>query len=163
MGPTKSFRAAGLTGVFVLLAACAGPIAVEGPGASPPALGSSGFALAGAPEGEEPTGARARAAVEAALVERGFRVESDARHRVDVAFAIAPADVEVAEFEAGDAEERTRPTFALCRRQRYVLSIALLDRRDGRVVFRNRASAARCDKAGEEILGALARAVVQGS
>lgn len=162
MGPSKSFRAAGLVGAIAQLAACAGPIAVGGPGASPLDLGDSGFMLATAGEGPASASASVRAAVEAALVERGFSPKSDARHRVDVALAIAPANVDVAEFDT-DSEERIRPTFALCRRQRYVLSIAMFDRRSGRVLFRNRASAVRCDKAAEKVIPALARAVVQGS
>ena len=162
MGWTDAFRAAGLTGAIALLAACAGPIAIEGPGPSPPALGSAGFVIGAPPEGAGPTSALARAAVEAALVARGFSAAPDGRHRGDVAFAVAPTDVEVAELAIDDAEARVRPTLGLCRRQRYVLSMAMLDRRDGRVVFRNRASAVRCGNTGEELVGALARAVVRG-
>jgi hypothetical protein len=150
--------AAGLAGAIVLLTACAGPIAVAGPGPSPPAPGGTAFELAATPEGAGP----AAAAVEVALIERGFDAESGARHRVDVAFAVAPTDVAIAEIDTGHAGHLTRPGVALCRRQRYVLSVAMIDRRDGRVVFRNRASAARCGQADAELVGALARAVVEG-
>lgn len=161
MEPTGSLRGWGAASAAVLLAACAPAIERLGPGISAAGVQSREVALGVPPTSEPVAAAMARDAVEAALLEEGYELEAEARYRLDVAFAIAPTPVDVGEHrvQAGSA---ALPSVALCKRQRYVLSVALLDGHDGRVLFRNRASTKRCGQVADEVLPALARAVVQG-
>lgn len=150
-------------GPLALLSACVAPVEVVGPGISQFVPVNPEFMTAAALEGERSYDPSAQAAVKAALVEHGLKFNPEARFRVDVGFAIAPIDVAIADSGSSAAEGSAERAIALCKRQRYVLSIAMLDRDAGRVLFRNRASATRCGDAAAEVLPILARAAVRGS
>ena len=143
-----------------LLSGCVSPIVRNGaamPGAA--ALRTASFIMAEAPPGNDPGLVEARQAVRSELASRGLRESREASYRVDVGFAVAPRPVEVT--VGPDAATAPMPAgIGLCRRRQYVLSIAMIDRSDGRVVFRNSATARRCAKAAAKAVPQLARTAV---
>lgn len=114
------------------------------------------FVMAGGASTSDPGFLEAREAVRRELADHGLRESPDAPYRVDVGLAVAPLPLEVS---AGrDGATATAPAgIALCRRKQYVLSVAMIDRSDGRVMFRNNATAHRCAKAAAKTIPQLAR------
>ena len=142
----------------MLLAGCAPQVIRVGAPVPPDVLAGT-FVLGSPAAGQEQQTAAAEAAVRTALVARGMHPDADARYRIDVGFAISDRAVQIA-YPGGPAPVDTaqpvsRP--ALCRRQKYTLSIAMTDRSDGRVVFRTGASIMRCGKDVERYLPDLVR------
>lgn len=138
------------------LGACVAPIVRNDPPAlDHAALRAGTFTMVEAGT-RDPWLIEARDAVTRALADQGLRQSADAPYRVDVGFAAAPLPLRVAEVR--DAHGAPPPRgIALCRRRQYVLSVAMIDRRDGEVVFRNSATAHRCAKALAKTLPRLAR------
>lgn len=142
-----------------LLTACVSPVVrsdVALPG--PSALRGAAFTMADASAGG-PGVLEARGAVRRELAAQGFQESADAPYRVDIGFAVAPLPLAVS--AEGDAPPAPAPSgIALCRRRQYVLSIAMIDRSDGRVIFRNSATAHRCVRTAAKAIPQLARAVL---
>ena len=150
--------------VTMLLAGCAPQVIPIGAPVLPDVLAGT-FVLGSPAAGQEQRTAAAETAVRTALVARGMHPAADARYRIDVGFAIGDRGVEIAYpgdlAPVNSARPVSRP--ALCRRQKYALSIAMTDRRDGRVVFRTSASTARCGKDVERFLPDLVRVALAPS
>jgi hypothetical protein len=133
------------------LAACAPAIHPSGnlPGAWAGARGQT-FALA-----EDSASDGGAGAVVVRLLEaRGLRRAGDAPYRVDVALSVSDPRISL----ASDARPPSRLT--LCRRRRYALSVSMVDKRDGTVVFRRGAEARRCGELPPRLVERLAIAAL---
>lgn len=101
------------------------------------------------------------AAVRGALVAAGFQEAEDAPLRVELGFAIRTRRLEVAAPGQAGAEDIVSPaakaSLALCHRQAYVLTLAMVDRATGAVTHRTGATTSRCDGTREAVLPLLAR------
>lgn len=128
---------------IILLAGCAPQVIRIGAPVRPDVLAGT-FVLGSPAAGQEQQ--TAEAAVRAALLARGMNPAVDAQYRIDVGFGVGDRAVEIAYPGDPAPVNSVRPVSkpVLCRRQKYALSIAMTDRRDGRVVFRAGASTTRC-------------------
>lgn len=100
----------------------------------------------------------ARSAVERGLIEKGLQESASAPYRVEVGFAVAPLPLEVS---AGTrVTPPASPGIALCHRRQYTVSVAMIDRSDGRIVFRGNATAHRCARSAMATIPRLARAAL---
>jgi len=99
-------------------------------------------------------------AVRENLVSRGYVLQPDARYRVDVGVAVGARQVEVVRPEEKPVSGQRRAQIALCRREKYVLSVAIVDRTNGRIVFRNSASTSRCGNEPRKFVQELVRAAL---
>jgi hypothetical protein len=102
----------------------------------------------------------ARGAVARGLVGKGLQERADAPYRVEVGLAVAPLPLEVFTGRARAAAAPQPAGIALCRRRQYTVSVAMIDRSDGRVVFRGSATARRCARSATATIPRLARAVL---
>ncbi|CAN5511462.1 hypothetical protein BH09PSE4_BH09PSE4_12780 [soil metagenome] len=140
------------------LAACAPRIEPIGAVAWP--ADAHSFLLGAPPAGYEGYGADAAAAVRDALIGKGYAPAEDARYRVDVGFAVGSTSVEV--VQPGDPKAKeAAPRIALCKPRKYVLSVAMIDRRTGHVLFRAGAATARCGDISAKLLPELARVALR--
>jgi len=138
----------------LLIAACAPAVRPFGD-APPPAAAQPRFSIG------ETRRADVADAVRDALHAAGYREAQDAPMRVEIGFAIRPPGVTVG--DAGGATIVSPPApraIGLCRRQAYVLTLAMIDRASGTVLRRSGAITARCDGKEAALLPALARAAV---
>ncbi|OJU21786.1 MULTISPECIES: hypothetical protein [unclassified Sphingomonas] len=138
----------------LLIAACAPTVRPFGD-APPPAAAQPPFSIG------ETRRADVADAVRDALHAAGYREAQDAPTRVEIGFAIRPPGVTVA--GAGGATIVSPPApraIGLCRRQAYVLILAMIDRASGTVLRRSGAITARCVGKEATLLPALARAAV---
>lgn len=125
-------------GLSLLLPACTTPVRSFGTLATVPAERT--FSMAG-------DGA-ADVAVRDALLASGYRSSPDGHYRVEVSMAVRMPKVDV--MTAPGEGQDMRPVApvsnppGLCRRQSYVLSIALIDRMSGRVTSRGGAVTSPC-------------------
>lgn len=132
-----------------LMPGCAAPVQrIGGPHAGWPEGGARSFVMAPA---EGAGDATAVAAVRDALLAAGFQPSDGARYLVEVGFVVRDRRIDVAESVPG-----SHAFPALCRRQGYALSVALVDRTTGRVAMRSGAVAIRCRAAAETIIPVLA-------
>ncbi|MGK6317921.1 hypothetical protein [Sphingomonas sp. DT-204] len=119
------------------------------------------YVMADAPQPADASLLEARQAVAKALADQGFREAPDARYRLDVGYAAAPVALRysTADERAGH-RDRSLAGIAFCRRQRYVLSVALIERGSGRVAYRNSVSGRRCADAAAKLIEPLAHAAL---
>lgn len=107
----------------------------------------------------------AAAAVRQVLLAAGFQDRKDAAFRVEVGFATRPRKLAV--LSSGDTapltvvSPATEKSLSFCRRQAYVLTVALIERRTGKVGMRSGATISRCHGEPSDVLPLLARAALQ--
>lgn len=148
---------------LALVGACTTPLSREG--RLPPAaaqLAVATYTLAAVPGDSGGIATDAASQVREALAAKGYRESADGRYRLEVGLASAPPQVEVQRPE--DKNERVKGAanpIVLCRPQRYVLTVGMIDRTDGSVLFRNAAAARYCG-APAKVLPQLVRAAVSG-
>jgi hypothetical protein len=158
----ESMLAIGLAAGAALLQGCVSPVAVNGSEGWPQAIRASGVALKPAQaSAEQQSTGKATAAVLEQLAARGIAVDQTAPYWLEVGYAVSPLGVDIAQPEQ-EEPGRAPLQIALCKRQSYAITLAVVDRADGDVLFRKRASAKRCDKRADEVLPALASALVSG-
>lgn len=148
--------------VLVSLGACA-PAIDRGIALAPASLPDRTYVMAEAPQPADASLLEARQAVAKALADQGFREAPDARYRLDVGYAAAPVALRysIADEPAG-RRDPAPAGIAFCRRQRYVLSVALIERQSGRVAYRDSVSGRRCAGAAAGLIEPLAHAALGG-
>jgi hypothetical protein len=101
--------------------------------------------------------------VREALAGKGYRESPNGRYRLEIGLASAPPAVEVQrpENSAQSVKGTTHP-FVFCRPQRYVLTVGMIDRTNGSLLFRNAAAARHCGGSPAKILPELVRTAVSG-
>ena len=130
-----------------LVGACTSPLSRQGP--LPPAgarLTDASYTFAPAPGDAGGAVMDASVLVREALAGKGYRESPNGRYRLEIGLASAPPDVAVQRPENENSAESVKGTMhpiVFCRPQRYVLTVGMIDRTDGSLLFRN-ASAARC-------------------
>jgi hypothetical protein len=143
--------------------ACTIPLSREG--RLPPLAGHLTYAtytLAAVPGDNGDIATDAAAQVREALAARGYRETAEGRYRLEVGLAIAPPQVEVQRPEQKDERmEGAVHPIVLCRPQRYVLTVGMIDRTDGSMLFRNAAAARYCGPPAK-VLPHLVRTAVSG-
>lgn len=149
--------------MLVLVGACVSPLSREG--SLPPAgaaLEEPTYALASVRGSGEAAGAVSL--VRDALAAKGYRETPNGRYRLEVGLASAPPQVEVQHDESRGSTSSGAPPnpIVLCRPRRYVLTVGMVDRASGDVLFRNAAVARHCGATPGKILPRLARAAVNG-
>lgn len=111
-------------------------------------------------------GGDAADAVRQALLESGYEAQEEGLLRVDVGFAIRPRRVAVVSHdESGNSEivsPSGQPGLKLCKRQSYILTIALVERSSGRIKARSGATMSRCGGTSSAVLPILARIAIGG-
>ena len=147
-----------------LVGACTSPLSRQGP--LPPAgarLTDASYTFAPAPGDAGGTVMEASELVRAALAGKGYRESPNGRYRLEIGLASAPPDVEVQRPES-DAESMkgTIHPIVFCRPQRYVLTVGMIDRTNGSLLFRNAAAARHCGGSPAKILPELVRTAVNG-
>lgn len=140
------------------LGACAAPITHFGDVPTGMADADQRFAMAPSED------AAAAAAVRDALTAAGFQEESGAPQRVEVGFAVRPRKLAVTAPGAADApaviSPRGKAPPSLCRRQAYVLTVAMVDVATGAVRERTGATVSRCHGTAVAVLPILAKAAI---
>lgn len=129
--------------------------------AETPATPPVSFTLSGT-DTSTPIGMQAREEVRRALVAAGMHEDPGAPVRVDVGFAVARKTLQVALPDARPVPNDPQG-IATCRRGQYVLSVAMIEREGGRVLFRGTATAHRCARSAGKALPLLANAALSGS
>lgn len=122
--------------------------------ATPPAS----FTLS-ATDTSTPIAMQAREEVRRALVAAGMHEDPAAPVRVDVGFAVARKTLQVALPDAKPVPDDPQG-IATCRRGQYVLSVVMIERDGGRVLFRGTATAHRCPRSARKALPLLAEAAL---
>lgn len=146
--------------VLVSLGACA-PAIDRGVAVSPASLPDRTYVMAEAPQPADASLLEARQAVTKVLADQGFREAPDARYRLDVGYAAAPVALRYSTVDEPAARgDPGRAGIAFCRRQRYVLSVALIERQSGRVAYRDSVSGRRCADAAARLVEPLAQAAL---
>jgi len=144
--------------------ACTSPLSRQGP--PPPAgarLTDASYTFAPAPGDAGGTVTEASVLVRAALAGKGYRERPNGRYRLEVGLASAPPDVEVQRPESNaDSVKGAMHPVVLCRAQRYVLTVGMIDRTNGSLLFRNAAAARHCGGTLAKILPKLVRIAVSG-
>lgn len=144
-----------------LLAGCVAPIERSDLIVGDPAPPMTSFFIAGT-EMSMPIGVEAREEVRRALVATGLREDPSAPVRVDMGFAVARKALQVALPDAKPVPADPEG-ISTCRRSQYVLSVAMIARDNGRVLFRGAATAHRCARSARKALPLLANAALSGS
>jgi len=146
-----------------LVGACASPLSRQGP--PPPAgarLTDATYTFAPASGDADGSVMDASVLVREALAGKGYRESPSGRYRLEIGLASAPPDVEVQRPESGaEGVKGALHPIVLCRPQRYVLTVGMIDRTDGSLLFRNAAAARHCGSP-EKILAELVRTAVTG-
>lgn len=148
-----------------LVGACTSPLTRDG--RLPPVgagLADPTYVLASVQGENDAAASNATALVRSALAAKGYRETPDGRYRLEIGLATAPAELEV---KRGEAAERpaivaARNPIVLCRPRRHVLTVGMIDRANGTILFRNAAAARHCGPFLEKILPRMARAAVNG-
>lgn len=144
-----------------LLIGCVAPIErsdlIPGEASASPA---TSFTIANT-EMSAPIGIEAREEVRRALISAGLREDPAAPVRVDVGFAVAHRALQVALPDAKPVPADPEG-ISTCRRNQYVLSVAMIARDSGRVLFRGAAIARRCARSARKALPLLANAALSG-
>lgn len=107
--------------------------------------------------------AAAAAAVRDTLIAAGFEEENGAPQRVEVGFAVRPRKLAVTSGTADATlviSPRGKAPPSLCRRQAYVLTVAMVDSATGAVQERTGATVSRCHGTAAAVLPMLAKAAV---
>jgi len=146
-----------------LVGACTSPLSRQGP--LPPAgarLTDASYTFAPAPGDADGTVMKASELVRAALAGKGYRESPNGRYRLEIGLASAPPDVEVQRPESdSESVKGAMPPVVFCRPQRYVLTVGMIDRTNGSLLFRNAAAARHCGLPAK-ILPELVRTAVSG-
>lgn len=147
-----------------LVGACASPLSRQGP--PPPAgaqLQDASYTLAPAPGDVDGFAMKASVLVREALADKGYRESPSGRYRLEIGLASAPPDVEVQrpESSAVSVKGMMHP-IVFCRPQRYALTVGMIDRTDGSLLFRNAAAARHCGGSLAKILPKLVRSAISG-
>lgn len=146
-----------------LLAGCVAPIErsdrIVGEAPAPPPV--TRFFIADT-DMNTPIGVEAREEVRRALLAAGLEEDPAAPVRVDMGFAVARKALQVALPDAKPVPADPEG-IATCRRSQYVLSVAMIARDNGRVLFRGAATAHRCARSARKALPLLANAALSGS
>jgi len=147
-----------------LVGACTSPLSRQGP--LPPAgarLTDASYTFAPAPGDAGGTVMEASELVRAALAGKGYRESPNGRYRLEIGLASAPPDVEVQRPEdSAESVKGTTHPIVFCRPQRYVLTVGMIDRTNGSLLFRNAAVARHCGGSPAKILPELVRTAVSG-
>ena len=147
-----------------LVGACASPLSRQGP--LPPAgaqLTDASYTFAPAPGDAGGTVMEASVLVREALAGKGYRESPNGRYRLEIGLARAPLDVVVQRSESNaDSLKGAMHPVVLCRPQRYVLTVGMIDRTNGSLLFRNAAAARHCDGSLAKILPKIVRTAVTG-
>ena len=147
-----------------LVGACTSPLTREGRLPPPAArLADPTYVLAARPREGDVAASDAVALVRSALAAKGYRETPNGHYRLEVGLAAAPAELEIARGEPAEpAATDTAPNLiVLCRPRRHVLSVGMIDRTTGAVLFRAAAASRHCGPP-LEILPRMARAAVNG-
>ncbi|MGE4340799.1 MAG: hypothetical protein AB7E55_33335 [Pigmentiphaga sp.] len=109
-------------------------------------------------------GGAAGKTVRTALINAGFEERDNARLRVEIGFSIRPVDLALVSTSSEGASHMlspaAKPTISLCHKHAYVMTLAFVDRRSGKVISRSGATLSRCRGAPAEILSELAHAAL---
>lgn len=147
-----------------LVGACTSPLSRQGP--LPPAgtrLTDASYTFAPAPGDAGGTETEASELVRAALASKGYRESPNGRYRLEIGLASAPPDVEVLRPESNaESVKGMMHPIVLCRPRRYVLTVGMIDRTNGSLLFRNAAATRHCGGSPAKILPELVRAAVSG-
>lgn len=147
-----------------LVGACTSPLSRQGP--LPPAaerLTDASYTFAPAPGDAGGAVMDASVLVREALAGKGYRESPNGRYRLEIGLASAPPDVEVQ--RPGISAESVKGTMhpiVFCRPQRYALTVGMIDRTNGSLLFRNAAAARHCGGSPAKILSKLVRTAVNG-
>jgi hypothetical protein len=134
------------------LAGCAPRLEMTGtPGSNLAAASSKTFLLVSEDRGHA---LGADGAVVRQLEARGFRQTPDAAYRVDIAFSSSEADISLSKTT------QNRDLVSLCKRRRFALSVAMIDRSNGKVLFRRDAETLRCGTPSPKLIEKLAAAAI---
>ena len=147
-----------------LLGACTTPLSRQG--SLPPAgaqLKDASYTFAPVPGEAGNAVMDASTLVRQALAGKGYHESPNGRYRLEVGFASAPPNVEIQRPQSSVESVRgTMRPVVFCRPQRYVLTIGMIDRTDGSLLFRNAAAARHCGALPAKILSDLVRTAVGG-
>jgi hypothetical protein len=101
--------------------------------------------------------------VRAALAGKGYRESPNGRYRLEIGLASAPPAIEVQRSESGaEIKKSAMHPIVFCRSQRYVLTVGMIDRTDGSLLFRNAAATRHCGGSLAKILPKLVRTAISG-
>jgi hypothetical protein len=151
--------------LLLLVGACTSPLSREGrlppPGEG---LADATYALAPVPGDSDAVVADAVSLVRGALAGKGYRETANGRYRLEVGLASAAADLEVQRAGSGESAARStrRNPIVLCRPRLHVLTVGMIDRATGEILFRNTAAARHCGASPGKILPRMVRAAVNG-
>jgi len=147
-----------------LVGACTSPLSRQGP--LPPAgarLADASYTFAPAPGDAGGDAMEASELVRAALANKGYRESPNGRYRLEIGLATAPSDFEVERPEdSAESVKGAMHPVVFCRPQRYVLTVGMIDRANGSLLFRNAAAARHCGGSPAKILPELVRTAVSG-
>lgn len=148
--------------LIMALAACTSPVGREGP--VPPAgkaLDDASFVLASAPIAGDSVASEMVSLMRRALVAKGYREAPDGRYRLEVGLAVAPLQVAVrGDGDGPISREEARNPVVLCRPRRYVLTTGMIDRTDGKLLFRNMTAARHCGTSLDKLLPRMVEAAI---
>lgn len=139
---------------LLLLAGCTGSPRPFGDARLPPPLAADAtFAVAG----EGP----AADAVRQALVNAGYSEKTGGDWQIEVGFAVRPTNLAVSTPQGDEAalpiSPGARPSLAFCKKQAYVLTVAFIEPKTGKVASRRGATTGRCSSDVDAILPGLTR------
>jgi hypothetical protein len=101
--------------------------------------------------------------VREALASKGYRESPNGRYRLEIGLANASPNVEVQRPErSAETVRGAMHPIVFCQPQRYVLTVGMIDRTNGSLLFRNAAAARHCGGSAAKILPRLVRAAVNG-
>lgn len=145
-----------LLSAFLLAGCTSSPLQFGAPGSSVPQHSGRSFSIEGHGEAQE--------AVRKALVEAGLQERPEGDFRIEVGFAVRPRDLSLSAPQEDAASVTlspgTRHTIGFCKKQAYVLTIAVVERKSGRIMSRSGATLGRCSGNVERIMPQLARAAI---
>jgi hypothetical protein len=150
--------------LLLALGACTSPWAHEGTLApASKVLADASFTLTSIPGANDVVARDTVSLVRRALAAKGYRETPNGRYRLDVGLATPPLEVAV-QSEHGSLTHRkkARRPIILCRHRRYVLTIGMIDRANGEVLFRNATAARRCGASLVKLLPRLVDVAVNG-
>lgn len=106
----------------------------------------------------------AQEAVRQALVEAGLQERPEGDFRIEVGFAVRPRDLSLSTRQENAASMTISPaakrTLSFCKKQAYVLTIAFVERKSGKITSRSGATLGRCSGTVQQIMPQLARAAI---
>jgi hypothetical protein len=150
--------------VLALVGACTSPLSREG--RLPPAaevLADPSYTFAPIPGDPGSAASGAVLLVREALARKGFRESPAGHYRLEIGLASAPSDLEVQRSGSNAARANgAQNRIVLCRPRRYVLTVGMIDRTSGALLFRNAAAARHCGASLEKILPKMVHVAVTG-